>query len=318
MSELRQGKLLDYGTREAWLAGRRDGVGASEVAILFGLAPASWGSPYTLWLQKTGRADKVIDDSADYFEIGRRMEPVVADMYEDRAKRKLWAGGGPHVVVIDPELEVLRATPDRWIVDAPGMPGNGVLETKNVGFWMTHNWDESTPPHVECQVQCQAACTGVAWGSAAGILGGNSFVYRDMVRNEAFIAEVRATVADFWKYVTSDTPPPIDGSEATARAIKRLHPRDSGDEIGLPPAAAIWWQTLVEAKTAMVIVKKIEGARADEAENKLREAIGSATFGVLPDGRRLTLYTTERHIEPRDEMFRQLRLESTTTKKRRK
>ncbi len=312
MAEMR---LVDYETRENWLAARREGVGASEVSILFGLAPESWGSPYTLWAEKTGRLDKELNqgDEPEWLEMGRRMEPVVASVYEDRTGRPLWKQGGPYVVAIDPELDIIRATPDFFVLQAPDMDwatGNGVLETKNVGFYRAHDWDEGTPPHVECQVQSQIACTGVTWGSAAGILGGNRFVYRDLCRNQGFIDEVRATVADFWKYVKSDTPPPIDASEATSRALKRLHPRDSGDEVGLPQESIIWWQTILDARAAIKSAADANKEALTEAENKLRAAIGSATYGVLPDGQRLSLHTTDRGgyvVDPTS--FRTLRID---------
>lgn len=294
-------QLVDYETRENWLAARREGVGASEVSILFGLAPSSWGSPYTLWLEKTGRAEKEINqgDEPEWLEMGREMEPVVARVYERRTNRKLWQGGSPYTVAIDPQQPLVRATPDRHILDPQdvihtGLTGTGVLEAKNVGFYRAHDWDEETPPHVQCQVQTQIGCADVLWGSAAGILGGNHFVYRDLLRNEAFIDEVRATVEDFWKYVTRDVPPPIDGSEATERALKRLHPRDSGDAVELPAEADFWWQTIVESKAAIKAATEQLEAELKAAENNLRAAIGSATYGVLPDGRRLTLFTTDR------------------------
>lgn len=320
-------KLFEYGSRDAWIAGRRDGIGASEVSILFGLAPASWGSPYTLFLEKTGRLEKELDqgDEPEWLEMGRRMEPVVADVYEDRTKRKLWKGGGAHVVAVDPELSVLRATPDRFVLELPEeserawFPGNGVLEIKNVGFYRAHDWDEGTPPHVECQVQAQLACTGLLWGSAAGILGGNRFVYRDIKRNDVFIAEMRTAVEEFWALVKSGTPPDIDGSAETERAIKRLNPRDSGDEVGLPPESVIWWETIEQHKAAIKAAEDEHKAPLKEAENNLRAAIGSATYGVLPDGRRLTLFTTDRggySVEPTS--YRTLKLESLKAKKGRK
>lgn len=307
--------LYDYQTREKWLAGRRDGIGASEIAILFGLAPASWGSVYTLWLQKTGRQNRAIDETAEYLEMGHRMEPIVADVYEERTKRKLWKGGGPFVVAVDPEVEVLRCTPDRLVVEAAGMPGNGTFEAKNIGWYVGHNWDEGPPPHVDVQVQSQLACMGYLWGSAAGIVGGNRFLSFDRVRDDAFIAEIRAQVEWFWSFVKNDIPPPIDGSPATGMALKALHPNDNGEEVALPADALAWVTQWERAKAAMSGTEKEQKTLKEEAENRLRDAIGAATFGVLPDGRRLTLKTTSRHIDARDEMFRTLRIESTKGKR---
>lgn len=304
-------QLYDFGTREKWLAGRRAGIGASEVAILFGLAPASWGSPYKIWAEKTGRLERPVMDG-EWLKWGHKLEPVIADEYAERTGRKLWDGGGPYVVAIDPQLEVLRSTPDRWVIEADGMPGNGLLQIKNAAWYMAHNWDDGIPEHIKVQEQSEMSTTGLAWASVACLSGGNSFRTEDMVRNDAFVAEIRDHVEWFWGFVKRNQPPPIDGSEATAKVLRKLHPLDSGDEIELPVAAGAWWQALCEAKDAIKAVEKVEGATKEEAENRLREAMGSATFGRLPDGRRLTLKVTERAgYVVKDTRYRTLRIEST-------
>ena len=41
-----------YATREQWLAGRAESVGASEVSLVMGIAPAAWGTALDLWERK--------------------------------------------------------------------------------------------------------------------------------------------------------------------------------------------------------------------------------------------------------------------------
>ena len=286
-------KLYDFESRECWLAGRNTGVGASEVAVLFGLAPESWGSAWSMWAEKTGRNERP-PLKGEWLDWGHKLEPVIAAEYTERTGRKLWDGGGPYVVAIDQELEILRCTPDRWVIDAPGKPGNGLLQMKNAGWYMAHDWDEGVPDHIVMQVQSEMACTGLGWASVAVLVGGNSFKHFDVERDEETIAEIRAHVSWFWNLVKTDTPPPIDGSEATAKAIKRLHPHDSGDEVTLTFEHAIAWDRLREMKVEIAAIAKSHKAALGEAENTLKAAIGSATFGRLPDGRRLSLKTIER------------------------
>lgn len=284
--------LYDYRTREEWLAGRRRGVGASEVAILFGLAPASWGSAYTLWLEKTGRLPRVVE--GEQLKWGHYLEPLIANEYATVTKRTLWKGGGDFAVAIDPELPQLFCTPDDWIVEAEGMPGIGDLQIKNAGWYMAREWNDGIPDHVQMQIQTEMACMNVLWGSAAVLQGGNTFRYFDLGRNQNFIDEVREQVRWFWSFVERDTPPPIDGSEATALAIKKLHPDDNGETVDLPPESSLWIADWSDAKEAIAATKKLEEKRKDEAENKLKDAIGDATYGKLPDGRLLSLRTMPR------------------------
>jgi len=136
-----------------------------------------------------------------------------------------------------------------------------------------------------------------------------------MLRSEKLIPEIEAEVEHFWGLVESKTPPPIDGSEATARALKRLHPKDNGLEIALPEEAIGWVETWQDAKASVKAAEDVHEIRKKQAENNLKAAIGDNTFGRLPDGRRLTLKTTERAgypVEPTS--YRTLRIESTKTK----
>jgi putative phage-type endonuclease len=282
--------LINYRDRPTWLAARQEGVGASEVAILFGLAPSSWGSAFSLWMEKTGRAPRR-DLEGEYLEIGGLIEPVVAGLYEKRTGRKIW-DGGPFCVARHPRIPELRATPDRIVIEADGMPGPGNLQIKNAGWYMAHDWADGIPDHVVVQVQTEIACLGVRWGSAAVLVGGNKFKFFDVMRDDALIDEIEAQVAWFWDLVKRNVAPPVDGSEATEKVLKRLHPNDDGSEIALPDDALAWVSAWRSGKDAISATTKENKDRIDTAENLLRAAIGDATFGLLPDGRRLTLKTT--------------------------
>ena len=45
-------KVVKYKNREEWLAGRSQGIGASEAGTVVGLNP--WCTPYQLWRRKKG------------------------------------------------------------------------------------------------------------------------------------------------------------------------------------------------------------------------------------------------------------------------
>jgi len=298
-------RLIDYKDRDTWLAHRSMGIGASEMPILFGVAPATWGSIYSLWLEKTGQqAREPIE--GEYLEIGTAIEPTVAALYESRTGRKLWTGGGPFCVAEHPRLHFLRATPDRFVAEADGKPGVGDLQIKNAGWYKAQDWEDAPPDAVQIQVQTEIACMGVEWGSAAALIGGNAFRFHDLDRDPSLIAEIEAQAEWFWGLVERREPPPIDGSPATTRALKLLHPLDTGGTAILHAEAIDWLDDLLAAKERAKADKKV----MDDAENKLRHAIGDATFAELPDGRRLSLKTTERKgYEVQPVTFRTLRVQ---------
>ena len=297
--------LIKYDSRDAWIAARNEGIGASESAALFGLSP--WQSEFGLWGEKTGLVPRE-DSKAEVLRWGLLLERPIADAYAEDSKRPIWTPPSPWCVAVDRDLDVLRATPDRWILAADGKQGRGVLEIKNVDGSKSALWDDAPPVHVQVQVQHQLAVTGFAWAAVAALVGGNRLRTWDIERNEDFIAELRIKVRDFWARVQAKEAPTADGSDATAKALKALHPRDSGATVELPTEALEWWASIEAAKAMEKTAKETK----QTAENKLRAAIGDATFGVLPDGQRITARITEcpgrtQVVEPYS--FRALRLE---------
>lgn len=301
--------LIDYGTRERWLAARSQGVGASESAALFGVSP--WETPLSLWAKKTG---KVQDDgpSGEWIEWGNLLEAPIAIRYEQKTGRKIWQGG-PYAVAQHPTIPFMRATPDRWVIEAPDRGEPGLLQVKNTNAFKGHDWDEGPPDYIQIQVQHEMAVTGRTWASVAVLIGGAEFRYFDVERNEDFIGELVEQCRWFWSFVENDHAPPIDGTTRTLETIKRLHPDDDGSEVELPADAIGWFDELTRLRAEESSIKKAKPA----VEAHLLAAIGRATFGVLPDGRRISLKTTARDgyaVEPTT--YRTLRLEKAPKGKR--
>lgn len=307
------GHLTDYKNREAWLAARGEFIGASEVAALFGLLPKSWGSMYSIWCEKTGISPPV-EFTGEWLEWGQLLEEPIARKYEMVTGRTLWNGGGPYCVAQHPTLPMLRCTPDRFVISAPDKSSEhpGVLQIKNAAWFKEDDWDEGPPPYIQIQVQSEMACTGAEWASTAVLIGGNKFRYVDVERNPNVIGEIEEQVAYFWRtYVETRIAPDIDGSEATESILKRLHPKDDGSTVVLDDEAIALVDQWRSAAAEMLESGKASAAVKKEAENRLRAAIGSATFGKLPDGRTLSLKTTTRSAYSVEEnTYRQLRLEA--------
>lgn len=290
-------ELRDYGTREAWLAGRLSGLGASDVAALFTDEDGDslgYSTAYALWLEKTGQVAPE-DLSGDLVDLGNKFEPVIAELYQERTGRTV-VQYGPFCVAQHPTISFLRATPDRWVTRAPDRSGRGLAQIKKSNRFVAHNWDDGPPLPIQIQVQSEMAVTGYDWDSVPVIFDLVRFRTTDVERDADFIGEIEDRVRAFWDLVQrwragdGTAVPPVDGSPKTLDAIKRLHPRDNGETVRLPEEAVAWADELVEAKAIATTAAKMKTA----AENKMRAAIGAATFGELPDGRRFSLKTTEK------------------------
>jgi predicted phage-related endonuclease len=157
-------------------------------------------------------------------------------------------------------------------------------------------------------VQHQLAVTGFSYAVVAALIGGNKLETFEVERNPDFIEELEAKAEDFWGKVQRKEAPPADGSEATSKVLKRLHPDDDGSTIVLDEEA----EELTAQLEAAKVEKSFAEAREKEAKNKLQAKIGAATFGQLPGGRILSLKTTSRAGHYVDESkYRTLRIEKT-------
>jgi putative phage-type endonuclease len=285
-------ELKQYDSREAWLAARTSTLGASESAALLGLAPDGRESEFSLWTKKTGLVEPEELD-AEWLEWGQILEEPIAQRYAKRTGHTLWAPPTPWCVAVHPRFPFLTATVDRWIIEAAGHDDPGDLEIKNVGAFNS-DWrdgkDIALPLYVQAQVQHQLAVTGLGWAVVAALVGGNSLKTIEVERNQEFIDELEAKAVEFWGRVERKEAPAIDGSVASNKAIKALHPDDSGETVELTEDAVTLAICLETAKEA----EKEAKADALEADNKLRAMLGAATFGTLPDGRIVSLKTTER------------------------
>ncbi len=280
------------GNRDAWLAARRDHIGASEAAAALGLSP--WCSPYKLAKLKRGEiSDKL--DLGELGEWGLRHEPTIAQAVRDRVGRDVRLTE-PFSMVIHDSAPCLSASPDAFMKRGPGethLPrGVGVLQIKTAGAWSAKEWEDGPPEQYIVQLQQEIDVTGVSWGSLVVLIGGNRLrgPY-DYVVNDDWLATATPRLVEFWeRYVLRGEELPADGSEATASALAALYPNDSGEVVRL--------EQEFEA-----VATELESARADKksakdretaAKNKLAQRLGASSIGILPDGRQVSYRTIDR------------------------
>lgn len=282
--------LADARDRDAWLAARKKGIGASEVAAIMGLSP--FGSPIEVWARKTGRAPPL--ESSERMRWGSRLEAQILLGYAEEKNRAVEAC---QQLAADDEVPVLLATPDGYdhgrvvvnggVADCIVEP-TGCIETK---LTSQSHWGADAPLYYQIQLQVQLAVTGLSWGAVVALHGNELGVYR-YERHEKAIARIRDFVARFWAdYIERDREPPAS-APADADAVRALHPKDSGATVQLGHSAI----ALVERWEA---AKKAVGAAMDakkSVEGELCQLLGDATWGALPNGKRL-----QWKVEPRRE-----------------
>jgi predicted phage-related endonuclease len=144
------------------------------------------------------------------------------------------------------------------------------------------------------------AVTGLPFAFAAAVIG-SRYVDRYIPRDDDLIATLNEREAEFWRLVETETPPPVDGSESTLEALKRLYAdADIEAAVELGPDDAKTYDLWIEAKRAAKRTKEIE----QELGNQLRAAIGTATAATIA-GRPVITYKPHSQSRFDEEAFKQ-------------
>lgn len=266
--------------REEWLAARRKGIGASEIAAVLGISP--WESPFSLYWRKVNGWDF---EASAAMEWGNRLEPVVAQKYADAHPEYELCQGHLEEQPFEPWM---LATPDRYLfmpVDGRLMP-TGLLELKTAHS--ADGWGEpgtaEIPVYYRAQVLWQMAVVDVGWADVAVLIGGSDYREYTVLRDDKDIAVMVEAGRRFMARIEAGDPPPIDDHHATLTTIKRLHP-DLDDET-VPVN-----ETVAAGYLRAVRMCRVAEKAKDRYEIKLRAEMGRAKKAITADGRKVATRT---------------------------
>lgn len=302
--------------RAAWLAWRREGIGASDAAAIAGVAP--YRGPMSIWLDKTGRLPLEDDEESEYVRWGNLLEPAIAEEFEKRTGLFVPARALMLEYTETPDREWMRATIDGLVSDLPpglhssGDAPLGVLEIKTVAGFKSKDWqpgeknDLGIPEHFQLQVQHQLAVTGLQHAWIAVLFGGQRMEIRELERDEELIDSLVGLEEAFWtKHVLADVPPGGDGLEGTTEDLRRAFADAGGPAVDLPAEV----ETLIAEREIGKAEQEAGEARAAIASQALMAMLGSAEVGMLGGQPRVTWKKQRRaeHVVAAAE-FRVLRL----------
>jgi putative phage-type endonuclease len=189
------------------------GIGASEVSTAVGMNPFS--SPWDLWGRKIGEAPDVIQNEP--MEWGNRLEPAIRQKFCDDTGATVEV---PKESLFHPEIKWARATPDGIVFNPDRL---GLLQIKNVSYWVGREWEGAPPAYVQLQTQWEMFVTGDARADVAALVGGSDYRAFTVHRDDRLIADLVTLASDFWRKVEQRIPPEIDNSDACkAHFEKRL------------------------------------------------------------------------------------------------
>lgn len=275
--------------RQAWLAERRTGLGASDVAAIFGVSP--YKSALALYHEKRGDIEvPIAEQEALYW--GRVLQDPIAVRYAHETRRGLEITD-PYAIRRHPTHPHILATLDaigtpQTNAEPTPAPGPGVVEIKNAGFFKREEWRDEPPLVFLIQAQHQMFVTGTQWASVAALVGGTQFFWADISRHDGFIERLVTACNVFWARVQNGDPPPADGSESTRELLKQLYPKTNGEFVTLTGRVRKDHErTWVDVDEKLQWLKKEQKSLAeqrDELENVIRQGIGENVGALLDNG----------------------------------
>lgn len=261
--------------RAGWLQERRKSIGASESPALFGVLP--WASPYSLWCEKVGLTEQSedLESTRPWLKSGRVMEKVIIEMLAEETGREVYLAEPFDIH----RRGVLHGTIDGTWTEFHAT--QGLVQIKNVSAFKKKSWSEGVPRHIWIQCQHEMYCAGSYLNTVAALINGFEFIWCDVERDDAFIEnELIPKCQEFWTYVQSETPPPIDDHQATEDALKQAFPSAiEGKAITL---GGEFIEMDIERQQVMRELSDLE-KRKKQIDNELRAAMKDAEIGLLPD-----------------------------------
>lgn len=283
-------RLADTRTldRGQWLEVRKGGIGSSDAAAAVGLNP--YKSRLELWLEKTGRAAANDDHQGmdDPRFWGTLLEPYVAVAYQQKTDQKVRK---VNAVLQHPTFPFMLANIDREIVGSADVQ---ILECKTAGEFGSRLWKDGVPEYVQLQVQHQLAVTGKGAADVAVLLCGQKLEVHRIERDEEVISRLVVLESQFWEHVVMDTPPPADGSESAARALRHLY---QGNDTTLDFTGDVELGNAFDSLAEMTEEVAAKALEAERLKQVIQQAMGDAskaafancvvTFKRAKDGTRI-------------------------------
>ena len=256
---------------EDWLEYRKQGIGGSDASVVCGIN--RYKSPVELWMEKTGQLPHQEAGEAAYW--GTQLEPFVRAEFTKRTGIEV---SRRNELLQSEEHPFMLANLD-GICEVPDV-GPCIFEAKTASAYKVGEWEDAIPDEYALQLAHYMAVTGYAGAYIAVLIGGNTFKWKFIERDEELISMLIQLETDFWNHVQDGTPPPLDGSDASAKFLAERFPNSTPrSHITLPDTAANLLAQYDEACEELEAVTE----RKQKAENLLKEMIGENEVGTAGD-----------------------------------
>lgn len=253
-------------SREEWLQERQSGLGGSDAGTILGVN--KWKSKTQLFFEKTN-PELSQEINNEYIYWGNVLEDVVAKEFENRTGKRVRRDNR---MLRHPEHEFMFANMDRVVVGEKAL-----LECKTTSQYNKDLWEgDDIPAQYLCQVQHYMAVTGYEKAYIAVLLGGNTFIWKEIERDEELINILIEAEKDFWESnVQAGVIPEIDGSTATSDFINHMYKDIDDEEIALGDDVNTLLKGIEACKREVKETQELQ----KKYENQLKDQLGHNIAG---------------------------------------
>lgn len=237
---------------------RKGYIGSSDIGIILGLS--QYKTPLQLWMEKTGKINQPDLSENEAVQMGIYLEEPVAKLFTKKTGKEVRRA--PKIYQ-HKEYDWMRCQIDRLITGT-----DELLEVKTASLRKESAWaGDEIPADYLAQIQWQLMVTGKPSGYICVLIGGQKFVYKQVIADAEFRQIMIERAKQFWQMVQDGVPPmAVLGDDD---ALLALHPK-SDDQI----------QALQEFEVQIARRQELS-AHIDEMEKekelievKIKEAIG--------------------------------------------
>lgn len=204
---------VEYKNREDWLANRYQSLGASEMAIAYGIG---FRSRLDLWKEKTGKIKSQDLSDNERVIYGTEAEKYLRGLFALKHIKEYTVDYHAYRVYHNYENPFITATLDGELTEIE-TGRKGIYECKTcliMGKRDEVQWQGQIPQNYFIQCLSQLYSTGfefVVLNAELRHTDGSSEIREYKIErkdHENDIAEVVKSAKDFWRYVETNTPPP--------------------------------------------------------------------------------------------------------------
>ena len=254
-----------------WLEYRKQGIGGSDASVVCGIS--RYKSPVELWMNKTGQLPDQEAGEAAYW--GTQLEPFVRAEFTKRTGIEVRT---VNQILQSEEYPFMLANLD-GICEVPDV-GTCIFEAKTASAYKAGEWEDTIPDEYVLQLAHYMAVTGYAGAYIAVLIGGNTFRWKFVERDDELISMLIELESAFWGHVLDGTPPPLDGSNASAKFLAdRFCDSIPNSRITLPDTAVTLLAQYDEACEELEAITE----QKQRAENLLKEMMGENEVGTAGD-----------------------------------